>query len=339
MNANTKNMMRRNRFGSHSATGAMRQTVALALGLASAAAMAACGDTGGGARQTGPRVERPAFQADRAFAHVRTQLSFGPRVPGSEGHSRQLSWMIESLATRGAQVVIDRFDYTTSGGEVLPLTNVLARFNPEAERRLLLLTHWDTRPTSDQAPDPSDYDTPVPGANDGASGTAVLLELSALFHEQAPTVGVDLLFVDGEDYGPETVDMFIGSNRFAETQSKDWAYAVLIDMVGDADPEFPIEGYSAEYAPAIAQRVWAIAGELGYARYFPERVGPRVLDDHVPLNEAGIQTIDIIDFVYGPDTKPGGQYWHTPLDTIDNVSAFTLGMVGEVLAEVVYRGG
>lgn len=308
--------------------------------VAATASLAACGDSGGaGSRQSGPQVERPAFQADRAFAHIRTQLGFGPRVPGTEGHSRQLSWMVETLATRGAQVVIDRFDYTTTGGELLPLTNVLARFNPETERRLLLLTHWDTRPTSDQAVDPADHETPVPGANDGASGTAVLLELAALFREQAPTVGVDLLFVDGEDYGPETVDMFIGSNRFADTQTNEWAYAILVDMVGDADPEFPIEGYSAEYAPDIAQRVWTIARELGYARYFPERVGPRVNDDHVPLNEAGIRTIDIIDFVYGPDTKPGGQYWHTPQDVIENVSAFTLGMVGEVLAEVVYRGG
>ncbi len=303
-------------------------------------ALAGCrGDATTNSRAIGPQVERPSFQADRALAHVRTQMAFGPRVPGSEGHSAQLDWMVEMLAGRGAVVMLDRFDYTTTSGEVLPLTNVLARFNAEADRRLLLLTHWDTRPTSEQSPNPADHETPVPGANDGASGTAVLLELAALFQEVLPAVGVDLLFVDGEDYGPETVDMFIGSNRFATSQENVWAYAILIDMVGDADPQFPIEGYSAEYAPEIAQRVWAVANDLGYARYFPERVGTRITDDHLPLNEAGIRTIDIIDFVYGPNTKTGGQYWHTPEDTIDKVSAFTLGMVGEVLAEVVYRGG
>ncbi len=314
---------------------AIRAKQALSLG---ALALVACGGDDGD-RPTGPQVDRPSFQADRALAHVSTQLAFGPRIPGTEGHAAQLAWMIEWLATRGAEVILDRFDYTTTGGELLPLTNVLARFNTTAERRLLLLAHWDTRPTSDRSPDPADYDTPLPGANDGASGTAVLLELASLFQAQAPTIGVDLLLVDGEDYGPETVDMFMGSKRFADTQENVWAYAVLVDMVGDADPEFPIEGYSFQYAPEVAQQVWSVAHDLGYQNYFPERVGPPITDDHLPLNEAGIRTINIIDFVYGPNTKPGGQYWHTTDDTMANISAFTLGMVGEVLAEVVYRGG
>lgn len=303
-------------------------------------ALVACDDTPGASeRPIGPQVERPSVDGQRALALVQTQLDFGPRVPGTSGHDAQLDWMVETLATRGAEVVLDRWNYTTTGGTVLPLTNVLARYNVEADRRLLLLTHWDTRPTSEQSPDPADHDTPVPGANDGASGTAILLELASMFQQQLPNVGVDLFFNDGEDYGPTTEDMFLGAQRFADTKENVWAYAILIDMVGDADPSFPIEGHSWDFAPEIAQRVWSIAHDLGYATYFPERVGPPVTDDHLPLNAAGIRTINIIDFVYGPNSKPGGQYWHTPEDTIDNVSAFTLGMVGEVLAEVVYRGG
>jgi len=295
----------------------------------------------------GSQVERPSFQADRAFAHVGTQLDFGPRIPGEPGHAAQLDWMVERLAASGATVVLDRWDYETTGGVTLPLTNVLARYSPEAERRLLLLAHWDTRPESSEAVGEERL-KPVPGANDGASGVAVLLELASMMSVQATTVGVDLLFLDGEDYGPTpddvangqtTANMFIGSKRFAANTPNEWAYGILLDMVGDTDPSFPIEGFSAQYAPQVAQRVWGIAADLGYGRYFPTRIGLPISDDHVPLNEAGIPTINIIDFVYGPDTKTGGQYWHTPQDTLDKVSAFTLGMVGEVVAEVIYRGG
>ncbi len=297
-------------------------------------AIAACT---GADEPRGPQIERPTFQADRAMAHVARQLDFGPRIPGTQGHDDQLEWMVRFLAERGSTVVLDRFDYVTTSGDTLELTNVMARFRPSDERRLLLLAHWDTRPKSDQARTAFGREVPVPGANDGASGTAILLELASLMSGQPPPVGVDLLFVDGEDYGPTTDDMFIGARRFAETQVPDgnWAYGVLLDMVGDADPSFPIEGNSASSALAVARRVWGIAADLGYGRYFPMDVGQPIQDDHVPLNEAGLQTIDVIDFDYGP----GNGYWHTPDDTIDKLSTFTLGMVGEVMAELIYRGG
>jgi len=289
------------------------------------------------AEPRGSLVERPTFQADRAMAHVQRQVDFGPRAPGAPGHAAQLEWMVGLLAEAGATVELDRFDYETTQGDTLALTNVLARFRPGAEQRLLLLTHWDTRPKADQARTALGREAPVPGANDGASGTAVLLELATLMKGQLPPIGIDLLFVDGEDYGPTTDDMFIGAKRFAETRVPDggWTYGVLLDMVGDADPLFPIEGNSASSALSVAQRVWGVAADLGYGRYFPTRVGQAIQDDHVPLNAAGLQTIDIIDFSYGP----GNGYWHTPDDTVDKVSTFTLGMVGEVMAELVYRGG
>lgn len=284
----------------------------------------------------GPTVERPEFSGANAYAHVQAQVDFGPRIPGVEGHARQLEWMLSWLGARADTVVADTFRHVTQSGDSLELVNVMARFGTRADRRLLLLTHWDTRPAADQSRREADRERPVPGANDGASGTAVLLELADLMSRQAPPVGVDLLFVDGEDYGPGTEDMFLGSRHFADVADPTtWVYGVLLDMVGDRDPAFPAEAWSSEYAPQVVQRIWGVARDLGYGRYFPLRVGQRVNDDHIPLNEAGIATVNIIDFDYGS----GNALWHTPDDVPDNVSAATLGMVGEVVAELVYRGG
>jgi Zn-dependent M28 family amino/carboxypeptidase len=245
--------------------------------------------------------------------------------------------MLGILGESADSLELQTLQHVTSQGDTLPLTNVLASFNPAATRRILLLTHWDTRPWSDQSLDPAERDLPVPGANDGASGTAILLHLAEIMAGEAPPGGVDLLFVDGEDYGPGTEDMFVGSRRFAEGLPEDlpWTYGLLLDMVGDRDPFFPVEAYSAEFAPQIVQRVWGVARQLGYGRYFPTRVGPRVVDDHLPLNQAGLPTVNIIDFEYGP----GNRLWHTPRDTPENTSSETLRMVGEVVTELVYRGG
>jgi len=232
---------------------------------------------------------------------------------------------------------VDTFTHVTAGADTLALSNVLARVHPEAARRILLLTHWDTRPQSDMAADSARRGLPIPGANDGGSGTAVLLELARMFTAAPPPMGIDLLFVDGEDYGPGVDDMFLGSRRYAERLGTEGrpVYGVLLDMVGDADPQFPVEGYSAELAPIVVRKVWSAARRLGYEDVFPERVGARLGDDHLPLLQAGVPTVDVIDFSYGP----ANAWWHTPEDTPDRLSARTLGMVGEVLAELVYSGG
>ena len=290
---------------------------------------------GNGSGTISVRVDRPTFDATRAFKDLETQVAFGPRVPGSEGHSRQLAWMESRLLELADTVFLEPFEHVTADGHELSLTNIVARFGPDDGGRILLLTHWDTRPWADRSPDEADRDKPVPGANDGASGTAVLLELARMFKEQSPPGGVDLLFSDGEDYGPGTEDMFLGARHYVrEGAGEDSpAFAVLLDMVGDADPRFPAEAYSIESAPQIVQRVWGIAADLGYRRYFPLDETVRVIDDHVQLNDAGIPTIDVIDFDYGP----GNRFWHTLRDTPENTSAQTLMMVGDVVAEVVYR--
>jgi Zn-dependent M28 family amino/carboxypeptidase len=271
---------------------------------------------------------------------VRRQVEFGPRVPGTDGHAAQLSWMIARLDSLAPVTRADTFTHvTSSSSDTLRLTNVMARFNPEAGRRILLLAHWDTRPTSDEEEDPARRSQPVPGANDGASGTAVLLTLAAHMRDTPPpaALGVDLLFVDGEDYGPGVEDMLLGARHYAETVPEDDrpVYGLLLDMVGDADPSFPVEGISAQAANVVVQKVWRAAERLGYRAYFPTAVGQDLTDDHVPLIQAGIPTANLIDFTYGP----GNGWWHTLEDTPDKVSAATLGMVGAVVAELVYSGG
>jgi Zn-dependent M28 family amino/carboxypeptidase len=281
--------------------------------------------------------DRPAFDGEAALALVDTQLAFGPRVPGTAGHEAQLLWMIERLRAAADTVVLQEFSHTHSQtGETLELTNVLARFRPEASRRILLLAHWDTRPTSDAEDTPEGRALPVPGANDGGSGTAVLLEVADVLAATPPEVGVDLLWVDGEDFGPTTEDMFLGARHFARNLPEPRPeYGVLLDMVGDVDPRFPVEGYSSQLAEGVVERVWGVAHALGFQDTFPLQVGQRISDDHLPLNNAGLPTANVIDFDYGP----GNAFWHTQQDVRENVSAATLGMVGEVVLELIYGSG
>jgi len=310
-----------------------RPRSALALALASLLAVA-CGDAAG---PEPTASDRPSFEGNRALALVERQVGFGPRVPGSEGHARQLTWMLTRLDSLAPRVEADTFTVVTSGGEALTLTNVVARFRPHEARRILLLAHWDTRPRSDRAPDPADRTTPVPGANDGASGTAVLMELARLMALDPPPVGVDLLFTDGEDYGPGTEDMFLGARRYATRLPSEGRplYGVLLDMVGDRDPEFPREAHSVALALPVVDKLWRLATETGHGDLFTDRVGPAIQDDHLPLNDAGLPTANVIDFSYGP----GHGWWHTPEDTPDKVAAATLERVGQVMVELIWAEG
>jgi len=311
----------------------MKRWMMLVSAIPLAAASCGGGDSGGGSLTA--RVERPLFNMIRAFQDLERQVAFGPRIPGSAGHAQQLEWLETELRVLADTVFLDTFEHLTAEGHELELTNVIARFGPADGSRLLLLTHWDTRPKADQSSEADDRSRPVPGANDGASGTAILLELARMFNEQPPPGGVELLFSDGEDYGPSTDDMFLGAQHYVEGIGSENppAYGILLDMVGDADPSFPIEAYSMEGAGQTVQRVWGIAADLGYRRFFPMDRTVRVVDDHVPFIDAGIPVADIIDFDYGP----GNGFWHTPRDVPENTSAQTLFMVGEVVAEVVYR--
>jgi hypothetical protein len=301
----------------------------------------ACGNggTGNASGQVGgsavARGNVPPFPADSAYELVRKQVGFGPRVPGTPAHAEQLQWMIDYLRPLVDTLEVMPFDHESrDGGGTVRMTNLLARFHPERSDRILLVTHWDTRPMADNESDEAKRRLPIPGANDGGSGTAVLMQLATVLSGHSPPIGVDLLFVDGEDFGPG--EMFLGAQHFAAgAAAYKPLYGILVDMVGDKSPVFPIEPNSKDYAPEVVERVWRMAEELGYGNTFVRRMGVAVEDDHVPLNRAGIRTIDIIDFDYGP----GNSYWHTLQDDLSNTSPAGLGMVGSVLAALIYRGG
>ena len=285
-------------------------------------------------------VKVPVFNADSAFAMLRQQVAFGPRVPGTPGHAAQLAWMQEYLRPRADSVFTQPISHKGADGKTIPMANVVARFNTGAAQRVLFVAHWDTRPTADRDPVPANRNKPIPGANDGASGVAVLMILADMFKNNPPPIGVDLLFTDGEDW--EQGDMYIGAKHFAANLPAGYAplYGVLIDMIADENPIYPIEGSSQDAAPEVVDRVYRAAESLGLAALFPRRLGGYVEDDHVALNAAGIRTINIIDGEYGaPLAGTFGAYWHTMQDTIEHTSKTGLDAVGRVLAFLVYSGG
>ena len=274
--------------------------------------------------------DRPqtSFNGPAALAYAKTQLDFGPRIPNSLGAQRAGDWIVAQMKTRADTVIEQKWDHVTVKGDTLHLRNILARIHPAASQRVLYLTHWDTRPVSDQARDPAQRNAPMPGANDGASGVALFVALGDALKKTPANVGVDLLFVDGEDYGDfgAMKDVLLGSTYFAShLPSADYKplYAVLWDMIGDKDLDIYQEPNSLSRAPEVVSLVWNEAQTLGYSRYFinsPSNTG--VTDDHIPLLDAGIHAIDVIDFDYPPH--------HTPDDTFDKISAHSLQVVGDV---------
>lgn len=275
----------------------------------------------------------PPFDGARAMEYVHAQLAFGPRIPGTDGHARMAAWLDSMMTARADTVVVQAWEHTARDGTRLPLRNIIGRFNPAATTRLLFLAHWDTRPRADAAGS-SDPEAPVPGANDGASGVAVLLGMADALRASRPAIGVDLLLVDGEDYGffPDQ-DVLLGSTYYAANPMPGGKplFAILLDMVGDADLQIFQEGYSLTGAPEVVDRVWTVAEEVGLGGVFIKRPRHTLTDDHIPLQQAGFRAIDVIDFDY--------DWWHTPDDTADKLSAESLEMVGRVMLNVIWRAG
>ncbi len=307
-----------------------RSLAALCLGLpgllAGACQSKARGGSGGGERE---------FDGVRALGYVERQLAFGPRAPNTAGHRATGDWLVAELEARADTVLVQDFVQHTRRGERLALRNVFARFRPDAAERVLLLAHWDTRPTAERSPNLAAQRQPVPGANDGASGTAILLGVADALRARPPEIGVDLLFVDGEDYGDfsDTTETLIGSRYFAAHRPPGYAplFAVLFDMVGDRDLQIYQEGTSLAGAPEVVERVWRAADRLGHGDYFLPGGRHTIADDHVPLQEVGIRAIVVIDFDYGSNNG----YWHTTDDTLDKVSAASLQIVGDVAVALV----
>lgn len=281
---------------------------------------------------------RTGFDGQAAYNYAATQVSFGPRIPGSTGWRKAGDWIVAQMRTRADTVVEQRWMHRLANGDSIPMRNILARFRPAATDRVLYITHWDTRPIADSDPNPANRTKPILGANDGASGVGLFVALGDLLKKTPPNVGVDLLFVDGEDYGtfgPPDVDVLIGSTYFAShLPSPDYRpiFGVLFDMIGDKQLDIYQEQNSVARAPEVVSRVWNTAADLGYSQYFIGEPKYAVTDDHIPLLQAGLRVIDVIDIDY---ESPAENYHHTLADTMDKISAKSLGIVGDVAAALV----
>jgi hypothetical protein len=281
---------------------------------------------------------RPAFDGKRALASVRAQVAFGPRVPGTSGHAACLEHLTASLRRFTDQVEIQTFaEEHPAFPKKLVMSNVIARFEtgrfPDPRDRVVLMAHWDTRPWCDESKDPAERAMPVPGANDGASGVAVLLELARLLGGSAPPVGVDIVLVDGEDLGTEAYPRgyCMGSRHYAASVSASPPLcAIVLDMVGDADLSIPVEPFSRANAAWLIEEIWAAAVRARTGGVFDRAEGPEVFDDHVSMAAVGIPSVDLIDFDY--------PHWHTPRDTPDKVSAESLAAVGKTIVELLFGG-
>jgi hypothetical protein len=284
----------------------------------------------------------PPFDGSNAYNHVVKQVGFGPRNPNSEGHRKTLEYLATELGKYTDQVTRQSWTHDGYNGEKLELTNIIASFNPKATQRYLLVAHWDTRPRAEQDPDSAQRDRPIPGANDAGSGVGVLLELARIMKDHPPQVGIDIVLVDGEDYGRESDldSYFLGARYFARNLAPGFkpTFGILLDMVGDRNASFAMEANSLHYAPDVVRALWNAARDLGLHQ-FKQMAGPAISDDHIPLNEAGIPTIDIIDAdLVGNNTNDlSRHYWHTSQDTPDKVSSETLGAVGRLLVYMIYK--
>lgn len=281
------------------------------------------------------------FNADSAFAFVKRQCDFGPRVPATPAHAQCGEWLESQLRRWCDKVVAQKASLTTFDGTKINATNFIGVINPDAKERILLVAHWDCRPWADADPDPAKRKEPVMGANDGASGVGVLLELARVMRDKKPDVGVDILLVDAEDWGSDSDEesWALGTQYWAEhphVSGYKPLYGILLDMVGAPDAQFYHEGFSLQSAPDVVEKVWSAAADAGYSNHFKSMQFGAATDDHVFIIRAGIPCIDIIDM------RPGSQggfypHWHTTSDTIDKIAPATLGAVGQTLVNLIYE--
>ena len=290
-----------------------------------------------------PVISVPEFSADSAYLYVKKQVEFGPRVPNTSQHRACGDYLISSLKQFGAEVTVQEADLSTFDGTILKAKNIIGAYNPEAETRIMLFAHWDTRPWADNDKNEKNHKSPVMGANDGASGVGVLLELARIINKTKPSVGVDIIFFDAEDYGASSGNedsWCLGTQYWARNKhvpNYRARYGILLDMVGAPGATFYREQISDNYAKYVVDKVWSKAAELGYGQYFVDKPGGAITDDHVYVNQlAGIPAIDIIQ--YDPYSMTGfGNYWHTVNDTMENIDPNTLKVVGTTLLHVIYN--
>lgn len=319
---------------------------ALAIGLTACGNKAASGSDEEKSAANAPLCAEVLADADSLYSFVAAQTGFGPRTPGSAAHEQCRGYIIDRLKSYGVDsVTVQSAPATTWQGEKLTLHNIFGQINPHASERILLLAHYDTRPWADEEPREADRSTPIDGANDGASGVAVLLEVARVFQQARPdSIGIDLLFVDLEDSGESGG----GSEESWCIGSREWAsnlpyasgvtprYGILLDMVGGKDARFHREYLSQNYAKSVVDKVWAMAAASGFADRFPNQIGGSLIDDHIPVNQAGIPCIDIVESA-NPHTGSFNPTWHTTADNLGSIDPETMRIVAQVVINTLSR--
>ena len=290
----------------------------------------------------------PAFVADSAMAYCKAQCDFGPRTMNSKAHDLCEEWIVNKFKGFGLEVETQKADLTGWDGTKLHSTNIIAHFNPQAQRRILICAHWDSRPWADNDPDSANWHKPVLAANDGASGVGVMLELARILQNDTTlAIGVDLVCFDAEDYGtPQWAEKREDSESTWALGAQYWAknlpenyepqFGILLDMVGGQGAKFYQEQFSLRYAASIVDKVWSAARHAGFSSLFTNEVGGGITDDHIPVNEAGIPTVDVIPFYPDCDQSSFGPTWHTVNDDMEHLDINTLKAVGQTLIQVIY---
>jgi Zn-dependent M28 family amino/carboxypeptidase len=290
----------------------------------------------------------PSFNADSALSFVKHQTDFGPRVPASKAYVECETYLVGKLKQYTANIEVQGFKSRIYNGTTLTGKNIIASFSPEKKARIMLCAHWDSRPFADHDPDPAKRNKPISGANDGASGVGVLLEVARLLKNSQPAIGIDIIFFDLEDYGPPEDEQKESKNEYWGLGSQYWSmnphrpdyrarFVILLDMVGAANATFRQEGFSLSYAPDKVHEVWDVARRLGYQDYFLDEKGSYINDDHYFINDLSkIPAIDIIDLQPSSSNGSFNEYWHTTSDTFDKIEKETLRVVGQTITTVIF---
>ncbi len=291
-------------------------------------------------------VSVPDFNSDSAYSFVKAQVDFGPRTPNTKAHDACAVYLINKMKSYCDTVMVQKGQVTTFNNIKLDIQNIICQFNPESKYRILLFAHWDTRPWADQ--DTVRKDEPILGADDAASGVAVLMEMARILSKEKITAGVDIIFFDAEDYGTRKEDGSDNDSYALGTQfwckhpmpeNYSASYGILLDMVGARNATFHIEGYSKQYASFVVDKVWRTANRLGYSSYFPFFEGGYVTDDHVYPNQLlNIPCIDIINTNAANIHSGFPDHWHTHRDNMDIIDKNTMKAVGQTLLHIIYSG-
>jgi len=288
-----------------------------------------------------PEAAVPTFNEDSAFFFIQKQVGFGPRVPNTAAHKKCANWLSNEFKRYGLSVIEQNFTAKHFKGEVFNCTNIIAQYKPAVSKRILLAAHWDSRFMADK--DTKNRNQPIDGADDGASGVSVLLEIARLLAQMPPDIGVDLICFDAEDSGDdggESETWCLGSQYWSKNLHRpnyQPYYAILLDMVGAKGARFMKEGVSMQVAPAVVDKIWTLAASLGYSQYFVNSNGPGITDDHVfVIRNARIPMIDVIS-IPNEGEKLFGDYHHTHQDNIAIIDKEVLKATGQVMAAVIWR--